>query len=238
VDWGHCGFIEQGGVRKRLYVFSFVLSYSRVRYVEFTTSQDIVTLLGCLKRALEYIGGVVRVILFDNAKTVVAERVGSVIRFNQDLLRFAACYGFRPDACWVNDPESKGKVDGSIQYVKRDFLYAQELRDPVILNQKALQWCDEVANEGEHQGIGEVPSSRLAEERQALWPLPARPVEVFGRVTRVVRKDATFTFETNQYSVPHAHVRSRVMLHVFADRLEVYANNECICTHRCSKERG
>ncbi len=54
----------------------------------------------------------------------------------------------------------------------------------------------------------------------------------------MVRKDATFTFETNQYSVPHTHARSRVTLHVFADRLEVYANNECICVHRRSGERG
>jgi len=238
VDWGHCGFIDVAGERKRLYCFSFVLSYSRLRYVEFTTSQDIVTFLSCLQRALEYIGGVPCTILFDNAKTVVIERVGSVIRFNQDLLRLAMAYRFRPDACWLHDPESKGKVENSIQFVKRDFLYARTSRELQALNREAWQWCDEVANDREHQATREVPASRLAEEQQALSPLPAVPIPVFQQVQRVVHKDATFRFETNQYSVPHTHARSRVTVHVHADRLEVHAGTERIAVHRRCPDRG
>ncbi len=85
-DWGHWGFISNNGKRQRLCAFSFVLSYSRIRYVQFTTRQDTLTFLRCLQDALEYIGGVPQIILFDNAKTVVSERVGSVIQFNRDLM--------------------------------------------------------------------------------------------------------------------------------------------------------
>ena len=74
-----------GGKRKHLYAFSFVLSYLRVRYVRFTTRQDMLTFVCCLQNAFEYIGAVPQIILFDNAKTVVSERIGSVIQFNRDL---------------------------------------------------------------------------------------------------------------------------------------------------------
>ena len=170
-----------------------------------------VTFLTCLKHALEYIAGVPQVVLFDNAKTVVSERVGSVIQFSEDLLRFAARYKFKPEACWLNDPESKGKVESSIKYVRWDFFYGRPVTDPESLNREALEWCDEVANEKVHDATMEVPSDRLAEEREALAALPERPVSVFQRVTRFVRKDCTFSFETNQYSVPAAYARKESM---------------------------
>jgi len=63
-----------------------------------------------------------------------------------------------PKACWINDPESKGKVESSIGYVKRDsplclFLH-WAFED---LNVQARQWCDEVANRKIHGTTGEVP---------------------------------------------------------------------------------
>lgn len=238
VDWGHFGHIEVDGQRKPLYAFSFVLSYSRIRYVEYTTSQNMTTFLNCHQRALHYIGGVPEQILYDNCKTVVADRLGSVVQFNRDLLRFAAQYSFKPKACWIADPESKGKVENSLQYVRRDFFYARPADDLDILNQEALRWCDEVANEKKHSVTREVPSDRLSDERAALAPLPDYSVDVFAQATRRVRKDATFLFETNQYSVPHRFSCSSVLLHAFEDRLEVYAGDELATVHRRSYDRG
>lgn len=204
-DWGYFGYLATEGGRRRLYGFSFVLSYSRVRYVEFTTSQDLVTFLGCLQRALQYVGGVVECILFDNAKTVVTERVGSVIQFNRDLLRLAAQYGFRPEACWMNDPETKGKVENSIQYARRDCFYGRQWTELEELNREALAWCDQVANEKLHQNTREIPLDRLAEERQALAPLPRQQVPIFMELKRYVRKDRTFTSKpTNTWLHPAA----------------------------------
>jgi transposase len=239
VDWGHAGTITLNGQQHTLYVFTLVLSYSRIRYVEYTISQDMVTFLGCHQRALEYLGGVPLKLLYDNCKTVVISRVGAAIQFNQDLMRFAARYGFKPDACWMHDPESKGKVENSIQYVGRDFLYARPLPDSLAtLNQQALKWCDEVANQQEHQSTREIPADRLAAERKALGPLPERPVKVFTHTTRQLRKDATFTFETNQYSVPHAYARQQAVLQVFKDRLEVYVGRDQVAVHTRCHERG
>src|SRR5690606_38105750 len=98
----------------QLYCFVFTMSWSRLMYVEFVVSLNMATFLASLARALEYVGGVPKVILFDNAKTVVAERVGTVVRFNEDLMNFALRAGFTPRACWIGDPESKGKVESGV----------------------------------------------------------------------------------------------------------------------------
>ena len=37
VDFGEFGYIEIDGKRKKLYAFSMILGYSRMRYAEFTT---------------------------------------------------------------------------------------------------------------------------------------------------------------------------------------------------------
>ena len=238
VDWGQAGWILVEGVRKPLYIFSFVLAYSRIRYVRFTTSQSMVNFLECHREALQYIGGVPTEILYDNCKTAVSNRIGTAIAFNPDLLRFANRYGFYARACWVSDPESKGKVENSIGYVKRDFYYAREFVDLEDINAKALAWCDQVANEKQHGSTREVPSARLADEGRALRPLPDHPVPVFIETTRVVRKDNTFSFETNQYSVP-SHLRLRkIRLLVYSDHLELYSNSQLVGTHRRLGDRG
>ena len=114
VDWGHFGTIVENGARHKLYAFVFTLCWSRVSYVEFIIRGDMATFISCMNRAFEYIGGVPREVLFDNAKVVVSERVGKIVRFNQNLLQFALSSGFTPLACWTNDPESKGKVESQV----------------------------------------------------------------------------------------------------------------------------
>ena len=37
MDFGEFGYIEIDGKRKKLYAFSIILGYSRMRYAEFTT---------------------------------------------------------------------------------------------------------------------------------------------------------------------------------------------------------
>ena len=63
---------------------------------------------------------------------------------------------YTPKACWTNDPESKGKVESSVKYVKRDFHYGCSYNGLGDLNRQALEWCNEVANCKIHSTTGEV----------------------------------------------------------------------------------
>ncbi len=237
VDWGHCGTISVDGRRIPLYVFVFSLSWSRARYVEFVTSQSMATFYGCMHRAFEYVGGVPREILFDNAKTVVTERVGGVVRYNENLLRLAASYGFRPKACWANDPESKGKVESSVKYVKRDFHYACSYSDLQDLNVQARQWCDKVANCKVHGTTGEVPFERLSQERQYLQPVRVKQ-PLFIVETRKATKTQLISIDGNKYSVPVQFARKRVKYRRYEDRIELLEDDKLVDTVQLAAGKG
>lgn len=237
VDWGHMGRILVDGVNVPLYCFVFTLSWSRVRYVEFVTTLNMATFLGCMHRAFQYIGGVPREIVFDNAKTVVAERVGGVVRYNQNLMHMAATYGFRPRACWANDPESKGKVESSISYVKKGFFYGREFKGLDDLNAQALRWCNEIANSKVHSTTNEVPCQRLEQERAFLQPLTvAQPLCIIEE--RRVTKTQLISVEGNTYSVPPVFAQKKVRYRRYEDRIELLDGDEVVDTIRLVAGRG
>jgi transposase len=242
VDWGHFGTWSFNGKQQPLYGFALSLGYSRPRFLRFTLSTAMQPFLECHKRGLEYIGGVPIEILYDNCKTVVSERLGDILRFNPDLQRFAREYGFKPAACWAYDPESKGKVESIIDYAKTDFFYSLPVDDIPLneLNKQALGWCDEVANEKKHSVTQEKPNNRLADELGALGDLPKREIQVYETDHRQIRKDSTFVYETNQYTVPAEYARSEATLRVTRDSIEVYVKEENapITIHDRCHDRG
>ncbi len=237
VDWEHCGKVDVDGRKIPLYVFVFSLSWSRVRYVEFITSLNMATFFGCMHRAFEYIGGVPREILFDNAKTVVSERVGGVIRYNENLLWLAASYGFSPKACWTNDPESKGKVESNVKYVKRDFHYACSYSDLLDLNFQARQWCDEVANLKVHGTTGEIPFERLMEEQHYLQTLLLK-TPLFIVESRRATKTQLISIDGNKYSVPVPFARKKVKYRRFEDRIELLDDGIVVDTIQLVSGKG
>jgi len=220
VDWGHMDRSQLDGAELPVYCFVFTLSWSRMRYVEFVTSLNMATFLASMHRAFEYIGGVPAEVVFDNAKTVVAERVGGVVRYNEELLRMAAAYGFAPKACWSYDPESKGKVESAVKYVKRGFYYGRSFRDLDDLNAQALQWCDEIANRKAHSTTGQAPFERLQQERAYLKPLTvAEPFYVIEE--RRATKTQLISVEGNRYSVPPMYAQKRVRYRRYEDCIEL-----------------
>jgi transposase len=117
MDWGHFG--NWDGLR--LYGFARTLCWSRMRYVEFTQRQDAETLLHCMVHAFEFFGGVTQTVLTDNMKTVVVDRLDGRPRFHPKMLDFASYYGFVPRVCRPYLPETKGKIESTIRFLKGNF---------------------------------------------------------------------------------------------------------------------
>jgi transposase len=227
VDWGHLGRIQVNSASLPLYAFVLCLSWSRVRYVEFITSLNMATFAACLHRAFEYVGGVPRQILFDNAKIVVSERVGGVVRYNEQLLRMAALYGFEPRACWIRDPESKGKVESNVKYVKHGFYYGREYTSLQDLNRQARNWLDTIANTKIHGTTGKAPFKRLSEEKRYLKPLDVGQ-SLYIIEERMATKTGLISIEGNRYSVPAAFARRKVRYRRYEDRIEILDGDKVI----------
>lgn len=212
VDWGHFGFIEQGGRRRRLYAFVMTLGWSRAMYVEFTTSTDIAWWLRCQLHAWHYFNGVPREVLHDNLKTAVLSRTADgKIHWHPRYLDFAHYYGFRPRACQPYRAQTKGKVESGIKYLRRNFWPGLVYRDLADLNRQVQHWLDTVANVRVHGTTREVPFERLLKEE--LQPLSGRADYDTSLISfRLSSKDCLVSYESNFYSVPFAYARQRLML--------------------------
>lgn len=91
------------------------------------------------------------------SRAVVANRVVPTPQY----LRLAAHYGFRPDFCEANDPQSKGIVENLVGYAKRDLVVPQApFTDLAAANKLAAAWCAEV-NAVVHSEICAVPAEPL-----------------------------------------------------------------------------
>jgi hypothetical protein len=238
VDWGHFGSIVENGNKMKIYAFVLTLSWSRVMYVEFVTSLNMCYFAGCLHRAFQYINGVPGTILFDNAKTVVAERVGTAVRFNEGLLRLGLRYNFTPKACWINDPESKGRVESNVKYVKNGFFYGLEFTNLWHLNTEVRKWLDDEANQRVHGTTHEIPARQLEIERAYLRPFIAGDGPLGVLEERRVSKHGLICMEGNYYSVPAQYHHKHVKIRRLEKAIEILDKNEVVYRHNLMAGRG
>ena len=180
-DWG-----EMRGGKDRICAFVATLGYSRMSYVVFTDNERIDTMLECLEGAFEYFGGVTRTVLFDNMKTVVLARDAygeGHHRYHPKLLEMAKHHGFSPRLCKPYRPQTKGKVERFIGYLRGSFYVPLKATckqcdiklDVKLANHKVKEWLREVANVRVHDSLKETPYSRHAQEKARLLSYNAYP---------------------------------------------------------------
>lgn len=223
VDWGHFGKIQVGSATRNLSCFVMVLSYSRAIFARFFLDQVMESFLLGHIEAFEWYGGVPRTLLYDNLKSVVAERDGELIRFNHRILELAGHYHFAPRPCAPYRGNEKGKVERTIRYIRDSFFAAREFRTLEQLNTQLRLWLDEIAH------VRPVPGSEskqpihevLDAERQRLLPLPEHrfPTDL----VRPVRSGKTpyIRFDGNDYSIPHDYVREPLTLVASETRVRI-----------------
>ena len=100
-----------------------ILGYSRKRYVEFTTNISTANVIKLHVNAFQYFSGYTDTILYDNIKQIVIERKIKVSEstFNQDFLDFAEYYGIVIRLSKPYRPQTKGKIENTIKYVRNNF---------------------------------------------------------------------------------------------------------------------
>jgi hypothetical protein len=215
-----------------------VLGYSRTRYIEFTLQTDTATFIQCHLNAFEYFGGYPDEILYDNTKNVVLKRAikASDSSFNPLFEDFSRHYGFTVRLCRVRRAQTKGKVENTIGYVKRDFIMGREFESLEDMNAQRWPWLEKV-NSQPHGTTHEVPTQRLKDEN--LHPLEARPgYVVYQQTTRKVSRDCFVSYLANKYSVPYRYAGREATVKTFQGRLQVIIAGRVVCEHELLAGKG
>ena len=222
-----------------VYAMLVVLSWSRYLWVRFFCHQDQLTVLAGLHQAFVSFGGVPATALFDRMKTAVArtESDGKAV-FNEEMLRFAAHYGFRPLACRPYRAKTKGRVERAVSYLRHNFFYGRRFRDLEDLNHQLEKWLEETANTRLHGTTGEVPSQRLQYERASLRSLPADNYVPLITLGRRVSRDGFVAYNGNEYSVPDGLKRVEVEIRATLEEVFLYQDDRLLASHRLLDGRG
>jgi hypothetical protein len=174
-----------------------------------------------LAECLEVLGGVPGKVLADRMGCLKGGVVAGVVVPAPEYLRFAAHYGFRPDFCEANDPQSKGIVENLVGYAKSDLMVPQApFGDLAAANAQAAAWCAEV-NGVIHSEICAVPAQRLVTERDLLAPLPSLRASTGRHVMRKVDRLSCVRFGSARYSVPVRLIGTQVGVRTDDGRLLV-----------------
>ena len=222
-----------GSGRRRIHLFSYLLSYSRRQYLRFVEVQDLPTTLREHIRAFEHLGGIARTCLYDNMKVVVLRHGDEGPLYNPKFLAFATHYGFTPWACRVRRSQTKGKVERHFSYVESNLLNGRTFASLDHLNEVTTQWLATVADVRVHRETKERPIDRHAAERPHLIALPATPYTVDAVEYRVVNVEGFVAYQQNSYSVPWRHIGEALPVRIAETELIVYGPNvQEITRHR------
>ena len=173
-------------------------------------------------RAFEHLGGVAATCLYDNMKVVVSGYEDDVPIYNPRFLAFATHYGFRPVACRVRRPQTKGKVERPFFYVETSLFNGRPFTSLDQLNETTAWWLAQVADVRELRALGQAPLQLHQEELPPLIPLPAQAFDVAPVVYRTVTVEGLVTYGQNGYSVPWRSIGCALPVRLTERELIVY----------------
>ena len=162
-----------------LSAFVAVLGHSRWSYVWFSDNERLPALMEAHERFFETVGGVPRVCLYDNAKTIVDKRDAygeGRHKYQGEFEKFAEHHGFLPRLCRPYRAQTKGKVERYNRYLKSSFVWPLESKlragglilDGDTANVEVGSWLRDIANARVHGETKRVPCEVLNEDLACL----------------------------------------------------------------------
>lgn len=204
VDFGETKLKNLQGHLVKLWFITFVLSHSRHKYAlwqdrPFTTA-DVVQ---AHEQAFAFYGGMPAEIVYDQDHLLLTSENHGDLIFTHEFGKYVEERKFRIYMCRKQDPESKGKIENVVKYIKRNFARHRSFTNVDKLNEECLAWLHRTGNAKVHQTTKKIPAEVHAIEKAYLRPV-TKKIEITSSssITRAVRKDNTIWYEANRYTVP------------------------------------
>lgn len=243
VDFGEYRMKQADGQKIKVYFFTMVLSRSRAKYVHFSlhpfTAESSIE---AHERSFAYYGGLPAEMVYDQDSVFLVDENGGELVMTRSFQSYVDLRGFAVHFCRKADPESKGKIESVVKYVKTGFLSHRLFTHVDLLNEEVLAWLGRTANGQLHGTTKKIPAEELAIERAYLHPFRAIASVEPAFKPYAVRKDNTLSYKGNYYSLPRGTYRgkgSKVWVRVEAEELIISQKDKSeIARHRIRSHRG
>ena len=222
-------------------IFVATLGASNYTFACATPRQTTADWIGAPVDALEFFGGVPRLIVPDQTRSLIKRPDRYEPEPNRTYEEFAKHYGCALLAARPAHPRDKPKVEGAVLLVQRWILARLRNRRFFSLGElnKAIAGLLVDLNQ---RAFKKLPGCRRsafeALDAPALRPLQSTRFVISRWKTAKVNIDYHVEFEGHYYSVPHRLVGSKVELRVTDSLLEGFASNQRVACHAVSLVRG
>src|SRR5690625_4053878 len=208
VDFGQTEQLTPEGKKVKLRFIAFVLANSRYKYQEWLdrpfTTRDVIQ---SHENAFRYFGGIPDELVYDQDALILVSENGGDLILTQEFQAYKEERELNIYMCRKADPESKGKIENVVKYIKQNFAKHRVYNGLSKWNEDAWKWLERTGNYKIHNTTKKRPVEVFAFEKQHLRPISS-PIENYfdsnntSSITRSVRKDNTIWYKSNRYSVP------------------------------------
>jgi transposase len=241
-DFGHYILRSTEDRRKRIHFFVMMLSRSRMKFVQFSDVPFTTRMtIDAHEEAFKFFSGVPTEVVYDQDRLLlIEERMGELL-LTQEFRDYVFEQEFRLHFCRKADPQSKGKVENVVKYVKNNFLYARAYYDLETLQAQGMAWLERTGNGMAHSSTKKIPVKEWQNEQPHLRPWA--PVKVLPTyLLRTIRKDNTFAYLGNFYSVPQGTFKTKdTMVTIWLREEELHVHDQAgvfICRHAIAESKG
>ena len=243
VDFGEYTLRTPDGSRKKVYFFAMVLSRSRQKFIFFSI-QPFTTHMAIMahEKAFAYFQGIPKEIVYDQDKVFLHNENKGNLLLTKEFKTYCTQRGFNLHFCRKADPQSKGKIENVIKYIKQNFLYNRVFMDLDTLNDQAENWLSRTANIMVHHRTRKVPFYEWHTEKNYLKAYTPMIMEHNPYLPYNVRKDNTIAYKGNFYTLPQGTYTgkdARIFVRPENEKLCIYTTEKtAICSHLICKEKG
>ena len=204
-DFGQIIVETNNGKKIKIFVMGFVLSNSRYKYCEWQdrpfTTVDVIKIH---ENAFDFYGGMPEEIVYDQDHLILnSENHGDLV-YTHAFAAYLKSRKFKVYMCRKADPESKGRIENVVGFVKNNFAIHRKFYNMDRWNEDCLKWLDRRGNGKIHLTTRKIPAEVFIEERKYLQPVLEKiKLNSTGlSLTYQVRKDNTVPIAGNKYRVP------------------------------------
>jgi transposase len=222
-------------------VFVAILPASNYLYAEAQSSENQCNWNNGHVRALEYFGGVPKIIVPDNLKTGITKPNYYEPGVNLAYQELAEYYQFAVLPARIKKPRDKGSGENGVQNVERWVIAPLRNRKFFSVHEVNLAFkakLDQLNNKV-MQAVGRTRRQEFEEiDQPNLRPLPEKPYEYAERKTATVNIDYHIEFDEHLYSVPHALIHQKVDIHATEKMVEIRHHGKSVAIHPRNFRQG
>lgn len=239
VDFGQYRMKDMYGLNVKVYFMAVELSYSRMRFYYFSTVPFNTALaIEAHNYAFLYFGGRPQTVMYDQDRVfVVSENYGDIVLV-KEFEEFVNSVGYSIYLCRARDPQTKGKIESSVNYIKRSFLDGRIFYGIDRLNSECLHWMDSVCNLKLNATTRQRPRDMFIEEQKQL--VPYRPIKPDVMLRKV--GNCHISFKNNSYEIPKQYAYDDLIVRVEQRDNKLYLfdseTEELIYIHKVPSKKG